>query len=96
MKPSELLNTHREAVRAIVAAHRAANPRVFGSVARGEDTEQSDVDILVDPNPRTSLFDIGGIQYGLSELLGVDVDVVTPDALPEIFRNHVLGEAVPI
>jgi predicted nucleotidyltransferase len=96
MKPSERLNTHREAVRAIVAAHRAANPRVFGSVARGEDTEQSDVDILVDPNPRMSLFDIGGIQYGLSELLRVDVDVVTPDALPEKFRNHVLGEAVPI
>jgi predicted nucleotidyltransferase len=96
MKPSERLNAHREAVRAIVAAHRAANPRVFGSVARGEDTEQSDVDILVDPNPRMSLFDIGGIQYGVSELLGVHVDIVTPDALPEKFRNRVLGEAVPI
>jgi predicted nucleotidyltransferase len=64
-------------VRAIVAAHRAANPRVFGSVARGEDTEQSDVDILVDPNTRMRPFDIGGIQYGVSELLGVHVDIVT-------------------
>lgn len=96
MKPSERLNAHREAVCAIVAANRASNPRVFGSVARGEDTDQSDVDISVDPNPRMGLFDIGGIQYRLSELLGVHVDVSTPDALPEKFRNDVLGEAVPI
>jgi predicted nucleotidyltransferase len=96
MKPSERLNAHREAIRAIVAANRASNPRVFGSVARGEDTEESDIDILVDPTPQTSLFDIGGIQYGLSELLGVNVDVATPNALPEKFRNRVIGEAVPI
>ncbi len=96
MKPSERLNAHREAIRAIVAAHRASNPRVFGSVARGEDTEESDIDILIDPTPKTSLFDIGGIQYGISELLGVSVDVVTSNALPDKFRNRVLEEAVPI
>ncbi len=96
MKPSELLNAHREAIRAIVAAHRAANPRVFGSVARGEDTEDSDIDILVDPNPRMSLFDIGGIYNELTQLLGVEVDVLTPNALPDKFRERVLSEALPI
>ena len=48
MKPSERLNAHREAIRARVAARRASNPRVFGSVARGEDTDDSDIDILID------------------------------------------------
>jgi predicted nucleotidyltransferase len=96
MRPSEKLNAHREAIRAIVAAHRGANPRVFGSVARGEDTEESDLDILVDPAGKMSLFDLGGIQFGLSQLLGVNVDVVTPNALPDRFRSHVLSEALPI
>ena len=96
MRPSERLNTHREAVRAIVAAHRASNPRVFGSVARGEDTEESDLDILVDSADRMSLFDLGGIQFGISQLLGVEVDVVTANALPDKFRSRVLEEAVPI
>ena len=93
MKPSERLNVNREAVRAIVAAHRGANPRVFGSVARGEDTEESDIDILVDPVGRMTLFDIGGIINELSKLLGVEVDVLTSDSLPDKFRDRVLAEA---
>jgi uncharacterized protein len=96
MKPSERLNAHREAIRAIVAAHRASNPRVFGSVARGEDTEESDLDILVDPADRMSLFDLGGIQFGVSQLLGVHVDVVTANALPDKLKSRVLAEAMPI
>jgi predicted nucleotidyltransferase len=96
MRPSERLNAHREQVRAIVAAHRAANPRVFGSVARGEDTDASDLDILIESNGKLSLFDIGGIQYGISELLGIHVDVLTANALPEKIKNRVLSEAVPI
>jgi len=96
MRPSERLNAHREAVRAIVAAHRASNPRVFGSVARGEDTDESDIDILVDPTGKPSLFDIGVIHNELTELLGVEVDVLTPNALPDKFRNRVLAEAAPI
>ena len=96
MKPSERLNAHREAIRAIVAANRASNPRVFGSVARGEDTEDSDIDILVDPAGKMSLFDLGGIQFGLSQLLGVRVDVVTANALPDKYRRRVLEEALPI
>ena len=71
-------------------------PRVFGSVALGTDTEDSDLDILIDPTPDTSLFDIGAIRHELLQLLGVPVDVLTPKALPEKFRAAVLAEAVPV
>lgn len=76
--------------------HRARNPRVFGSVVRGCDTEDSDLDILVDPTPETTLFDIGTIRHELLQLLGVPVDVLTPRALPEKFRAAVLAEAVAV
>ena len=65
-------------------------------VAHGEDTENSDLDILIDPTPETTLFDIGAIRHELLQLLGVPVDVLTPKALPEKFRAAVLAEAVPI
>lgn len=93
MKPSLALATHREAIRRVVESHRACNARVFGSVIRGEDTEESDLDILIDPTPETTLFDIGAIRHELLILLGVPVDVLTPKALPEKFRSIVLSEA---
>lgn len=96
MKPSLALATHREAIRRIVAANRAGNPRVFGSVAHGEDTENSDLDLLIDPLQGTTLFDIGRIGLELEQLLGVPVDVLTPKALPERFRAEVVSEAVPV
>jgi uncharacterized protein len=96
MRPSELLDQHRLAIRRVVSAHRAENPRVFGSVAHGEDTEASDLDILVDPQPRMSLFDLGAIIAELNELLGVPVDVATPAALPARMRERILRDAVPI
>ena len=96
MKPSAALQTHRSEIRRIVAAHNASNPRVFGSVARGEDTESSDLDLLIDPTPITSLFDIGAIRHELTQLLGVRVDVLTPKSLSERFRAQVLAEAVPV
>lgn len=76
--------------------HFPSNPRVFGSVAHGDDNEGSDLDILVDPTPETTLFDIAAIQHELLQLLGVSVDVLTPKALPEKFRAKVLAEAVPV
>jgi predicted nucleotidyltransferase len=79
-----------------VSAHRASNPRVFGSVVHGDDTEGSDLDLLIDPTPDTTLFDIGAIRHELLQLLGVPVDVLTPKALPEKFRATVLAEAVPV
>ena len=96
MKPSEALAQHRAAIRRVVEAHRARNPRVFGSAIRGTDTELSDLDLLVDPQPRMSLFDIGAIRRELRELLGLQVDVLTPRALPDSFRDQVLAEARPV
>ncbi|WP_306392570.1 nucleotidyltransferase family protein [Telluria beijingensis] len=96
MKPSIALHAHRESIRTIVAQHRACNPRVFGSVVQGCDTDESDLDLLVDPTPETTLFDIGAIRHKLLELLGVPVDVLTPKALPETFRATVLAQAVPV
>ena len=66
-------------------APHATNPRVFGSVARGSDTDESDLDILVDTSADTTLFGLGAIRYKLRNLLGVSVDVLTPDALSENF-----------
>ena len=96
MKPSLALASHRETIRRVVAAHRARNPRVFGSVVHGGDTESSDLDLLVDPTAETTLFDIGAIRHELLQLLGVPVDVLTPKALPDKFRDIVLAEAVPV
>ncbi|WP_139558351.1 nucleotidyltransferase family protein [Methylotetracoccus oryzae] len=96
MRPSEALNLYRDRIREIVLSHRVTNPRVFGSVLRGEDTEESDLDILVEPTADTTLFDIGAIQFELSELLNVSIDVLTPRALPESFRHIVEQEAQPI
>ena len=96
MKPSDALRINRKEIRRVVNAHRASNVRVFGSAAHGDDTDKSDLDILVDPTAETTLLDIGAIRHELSELLGVPVDVVTPMSLPEKFRDSVLAEAVPI
>lgn len=96
MRPSQALQTHREAVRQIVLQHHARNVRVFGSVLRGEDTDDSDLDLLVEPTPETTLMDIGAIRYELRKLLGIPVDVLTPKALPDSFREQVLAEAVPV
>ncbi len=96
MKPSIPLEQHREAIRQIVARHHAVNARVFGSVIKGNDRPDSDLDILIDPTPETTLFDIGAIRHELLQLLGVPVDVLTPRALPEKFRDIVLAEAKPV
>ena len=96
MKPSQALQSHRDAIRSVVLAHRALNPRVFGSVLSGQDTENSDLDILIDPTPSTTLMDIAAIQVKLENLLHVSVDVLTPNTLPDKFRNSVLAQAVKV
>jgi len=78
MKPSIALQQHREAIKQIVERHHARNVRVFGSVLYGEDTNDSDLDLLIDPTHETTLFDIGAIRHELLQLLGVQVDVLTP------------------
>jgi len=93
MKPSIAYKQHRDAIRQIVIRHHACKPRVFGSVLHGVDTDDSDLDILVDTTEETSLFDIGAIRSELTELLGVEVDVLTPAALPDRWKMEVLAEA---
>jgi uncharacterized protein len=93
MKPSTALHRNRPAIRRVVEAHRACNARVFGSALHGTDTENSDLDILIDPTAETTLFDIGAIRHELRQLLGVQVDVLTPNALPDNIRAFVIAEA---
>lgn len=96
MRPSQALAQHRETVCQIAARYRVANPRVFGSVLHGRDVEGSDLDLLVDPLPGTTLFDLGGLQDELQTLLGMHVDVLTPKDLPAPFRDTVVQEARPL
>ena len=96
MRPSEALHSNRAAIRHVVESHRARNARVFGSVVHGQDTDSSDLDILIDPTPETTLMDVAAIQVELEQLLGVPVDVLTPNALPASFRQTVLLQAVPV
>ena len=96
MKPSLALQENRAAIRMVVERHRACNARVFGSVLHGNDRDDSDLDILIDPTSETTLFDIGAISHELLQLLGVRVDVLTPRALPESLRARVLAEARPV
>lgn len=96
MRPSLALETHRESIKAIALRHRVCNVRVFGSVIHGADTEESDLDLLVDPTQETTLMDIAKIQQELNKLLNITVDVLTPKALPDKFRDRVLEEARPL
>ena len=96
MKPSIALNRNRTAVREAIGRFRAKNPRVFGSVLHGEDQEGSDLDILVETLPGATLFDLGGLQIELEELLGVHVDLLTPADLPTKIRESILAEAQPV
>jgi predicted nucleotidyltransferase len=96
MKPSVILSGKKAIVRELIARSRATNPRIFGSVVRGDDTEDSDLDLLVDVLPGATLFDLGGLQDELQIVLGVRVDVRTPGDLPEGIRARVLEEAKPL
>lgn len=96
MKPSVPFERKRHDIRLIAARFRVANPRVFGSVLRGDDVDGSDLDLLVDALPGTTLFDLGGLQCELEDLLGVAVDIRTPGDLPPKFRAAVVTHARPV
>lgn len=96
MKPSAALQAHRAIIRNVVERYHAKNPRVFGSVLHGDDEEGSDLDLLIEPTQETTLMDVASIQVELEKILGVSVDVLTPRALPDRFRQIVLNEAVPV
>ncbi len=94
MSLAELLQAKREDILRTAAKYGAYNVRVFGSVARGEADEQSDVDLLVNMEKGRSLLDLGGLLMDLEDLLGCKVDVVTEKGLRERIRERVLKEAV--
>ncbi len=96
MRPSLALQVNRSAIREIALRHHVSDIRVFGSVLRGDDIEGSDLDLLVEPTGETTLMDIGAIRYELRRLLGIEVDVLTPKALPDSFRAQILAEATPV
>ncbi len=96
MGVNELLRARREEILRIAAKHGAHNVRVFGSVARGEADETSDVDFLVEMEPGRSLLDLGGLLIDLEGLLGRPVDVVTERGLKPRIRPRVLSEAVAL
>lgn len=93
--PSILLGRALEQVRDVLARHHVTNPRVFGSVARGEDTEASDIDLLVTTPPGFDIFDKALLTEALEEVLGVHVDVV-PDDAPGPAAAHAVAKAVPL
>ena len=96
MKIEELLKARRTEILEIARKHGAFNLRVFGSVARGEGNEQSDVDFLVEVGPVHSAWFPAGLVADLEELLGVPVDVVTKDGLHWFIKESVLEEARPL
>jgi predicted nucleotidyltransferase len=94
--PSARVEQHREAIRALVGQHHAGAPRIFGSVARGEDGPESDLDLLVEFTDEASLLDELGLRLALADLLRVEVDVVAADTLRGAMRERVLREAVAV
>lgn len=94
MDIQQMLQDKRADILATAARHGAFNVRVFGSVARGEADDASDIDFLVDLEPGRSLFDLGGLLMDLQALMGREVDVATPRGLKLRVRERVLREAM--
>jgi uncharacterized protein len=92
----EMLQDKRDAILEVARRNGALDVRVFGSVARGDATDASDLDLIVRFEPGRSLMDWGVLIDELQELLGVHVDVVDEEAMRERFRRHALQEAVPL
>ena len=96
MRGNELLQRRRDEILMVAAKHGARNVRVFGSVARGDADEQSDIDFLVEMEPGRTLLDLGGLLMDLRALLGRDVDVVSERGLKPRIKDRVLREAVAL
>lgn len=96
MRPSLALEAYRQEIRRSVAANRGKNPRVFGSVSRREDTEASDLDLLIDAAEGMTLFDMAAIGVAIERLTHTKVDVRTPEDLSLRIRGKIVAEAVPL
>ncbi len=99
MRASHVLEQHREALHEIAqryAGKGLTNLRVFGSVARGTDTGKSDIDFLVDADKSVSLLTIGALYSELEDLLGMKIDLVLSEEIPNFFMERILNEAKPV
>jgi len=96
MRPSEALNANRASIRQLALRHGVDNVLLVGSALHATDTGASDLDLLVDPSPRTTLMDIAALRIDVESLLGVRVDILTPRSLPIGFREQVLREAIAV
>jgi predicted nucleotidyltransferase len=96
MVTQELLQQHRVAIITLAQRYGAHDVRIFGSVARGEATEASDLDLIVRFDPGRALFDHGGLLMDLQDLLGVKVDVIDEEGMRPRFRQHIMKEAVAL
>lgn len=96
MRLKELLTEKRDEILSLATKYGAFNVRIFGSVARGDETADSDVDFLVELEPGRNLLDRIALMQDLEDLLGRKVDVATVKGLREYFRDRILNEAVPL
>jgi uncharacterized protein len=96
MKPSEILAAKADEIRAVIARYPVRNPRIFGSVARGEDEDGSDLDILVEPLRGTTYLTLAKLQLELEALLGVAVDIATPGAIGPRLQERVNRDLRPL
>lgn len=96
MRPSEALPQYRDTIRQLVLQAGMTKPRIFGSVVHGEDDEDSDLDLLIDPAPRTTLLTMAGLQLQLEAATGLKVDLRTPAEIHPRFRSKVLAEAAAL
>lgn len=96
-KPLALgVGLHRTAICAIVVAHRGCNPRLFGAIWSSNDHDESQLTLLVDRTPEMRLLDLGNMYQELTALLGITVDIWTPEELPGWLKEEVLAECVPL
>jgi predicted nucleotidyltransferase len=96
MRPSDVLLQHRETIRSLFLEAGIFNPRVFGSVVRGDDRDDSDLDLVVDSQSKDFLIDLGRLEQLISQRTGLSVNVFAPSELPPKFRERVLSEAAPL
>ena len=97
MRLKQLLHEKREEILEIASKHGAYNVRIFGSVARGDDTEDSDIDFLIDYDiNKISPWFPGGLLMDLQDLLGCKVDIVTEKGLSKFIKHRILDEAKPL
>jgi hypothetical protein len=96
MTLEKIVESKREDILRIADKYGAYNVRIFGSVARGESDDESDIDLLVDMEQGRSLLDLGGLTIDLEELLGRKVDVITEKGMSPYLKDRILSEARPL